>query len=515
MPRRVRGQNVFINYAHPLRLAPLQHPDLDWRQQRALGYFRERAALALGSPFCLDIWDKHFLLLSEHHPCVRSAVIALGSIHEDLTTAENPSPSEYALSQYGKAIQGVVDLCTSKHSQAVEVALTTCILFACLENMRGFIRSCLTHLASGLNVLQEHGSKIDPTYHSVVPMGQLCFLFVQLDSQLADIGGVEFDRSVRPYKEPTNYTPQEFHSLHEAMQDLEMLFNRVQWFGRDSDQIAAEQGTSKEVLAPLYARRQHLRSELQGWRLAFARMIARDEADQTNTDHQAGMLALKLLSDAISIMLTLDVIATQVEFDACLPTFQTIVANAETFIALTATSPTPKIPSPFFTTPISNLTPSAGSTPQPSTFPTFTMTTGCVFPLYFTTARCRHSPTRHRALHLLQHCNRREGLWDSTLAGHIAARLVALEESSATASTPPSQQPSSTTPQVDPNNSSRDSADGSRLETPVPDDMRVRVVNVDFTDTEGGRAAFSMQPLGFATPGERFAGMQFAELVQW
>lgn len=461
----------------------------------------------------MDIWDKHFLLLSEHHTCVRFALIALASIHEDLTTAENPNPSTYALCQYGKAIQGVLDLCTSEHPQAVEVALATCILFACLENMRGFIRSCLTHLASGLNVLQEHRSKIDPTYHSAIPMQQLCFLLVQLDSQLIDIGGVEFGRAFRPYIESSKDTPQDLESLHMAMQDLEMLFNRVQWFGRDSDQIAAEQGISEEVLAPLYAKRQHLRSELQRWQLAYDRMIARGDLDQTKPDHQAGMLALRLLSNALSIMLSLDIIATQVEFDLCLPTFQAIVADAEAFIALTANAQSPKSLTPFSTTPTSDL--SAKSTPQPPIFPTFTMTTGCVFPLYFTAARCRHSPTRHRALRLLQHCNRREGLWDSTLAGHIAARLVTLEESSATAATAPAQHPSPTAPQVDADNNSRGSTDGSRLEAPVPDDMRVRAVNVDWTDAEGGRAAFSMQKLGFAVPGERFAGMQFAELVQW
>ena len=135
------------------------------------------------------------------------------------------------------------------------------------------------------------------------------------------------------------------------------------------------------------------------------------------------------------------------------------------------------------------------------------MTSGCVFPLYFTAARCRHSPTRHRALELLQHCHRREGLWDSTLAARIAERLIALEEASA--------QPTATAPRATNNGDDKCSSNSSIPEVPVPDTARVRAVSVQWTDAQGGTAAFSMQPLGFAVPGERFAGMQFTELVQW
>lgn len=512
-PRRFHGKSGFINYTSicPRQSTPLPRRDLDCRQQRALRYFRERAALALGSPFCPELWDKHFLLLSEHAPCVRSALIALGSVYEDFTSNGNPTASDYALRHYGKAIQCVVDLCTSKHPHAVEAALVTCILFACLENLRGYYHSCLTHLASGLSVLQEYQATADPTNQSVIPIAQLRFLFVRIDSQLIELGGVEFGKSVRLYDEAAYGTPAELRNLDEAMLYLEIIFNRLQWFGRSCEQVAVENGTSEAALAPLYTKRQHLRSELQQWQLAFDRINARGSMDTSCTNRETGALALRLLSNAVAIGLALDLIDGQLDFDLCLPTFQVIVADAEAFIALSAAIPKSRSPSSMPRN--SPATPPPPPLPPPAAHTTFTMTPGCVFPLYFTAARCRHSPTRHRALHLLRNCRRREGLWDSTLAAHVAERLIALEEASA------AQQPSSPTTASE-NDSDRSIAPGTTksagFEIPaVLDSARVRSVCVDWTDAQGGRAAFSMQPLGFAEPGERYSGMQFTELVQW
>jgi hypothetical protein len=53
---------------------------------------------------------------------------------------------------------------------------------------------------------------------------------------------------------------------------------------------------------------------------------------------------------------------------------------------------------------------------------------GCVMLLHTVVARCRNPRVRRRALGLLQTCARREGLWDSKLAGRVAAQTLEMEE---------------------------------------------------------------------------------------
>ena len=63
--------------------------------------------------------------------------------------------------------------------------------------------------------------------------------------------------------------------------------------------------------------------------------------------------------------------------------------------------------------------------------PTFSLSLGLVTPLYMMTTRCRDPSIRRRALHLLQTCNRKEGIWDSRLSARVAQRVVEIEEAGA------------------------------------------------------------------------------------
>ena len=65
--------------------------------------------------------------------------------------------------------------------------------------------------------------------------------------------------------------------------------------------------------------------------------------------------------------------------------------------------------------------------------PTFSLSLGLVTPLYMITTRCRDPSIRRRALHLLQTCNRKEGIWDSRLSARVAQRVVEIEEAGAVA----------------------------------------------------------------------------------
>lgn len=62
----------------------------------------------------------------------------------------------------------------------------------------------------------------------------------------------------------------------------------------------------------------------------------------------------------------------------------------------------------------------------------FSIDLGIIAPLYIVVSRCRDPAIRRRGLQLLASCNRREGIWDSTLTARVAERIIAIEEEGAT-----------------------------------------------------------------------------------
>lgn len=63
--------------------------------------------------------------------------------------------------------------------------------------------------------------------------------------------------------------------------------------------------------------------------------------------------------------------------------------------------------------------------------PVFSIDLGIITPLYIVVSRCRDPAIRRRGLQLLASCNRREGIWDSTLTARVAERIIAIEEEGA------------------------------------------------------------------------------------
>jgi hypothetical protein len=476
---------------------------------------RSRTACDLGSLVGLDFWDIHLMRLAEHQPSIRAAIVALASLHEEYTTSHKPAVTELALRSYSKAIQGVLDLRGNPH--AVEVALTTCIIFACLESLRGFYFSCLSHLTSGLNVLHEHQARHMPML-TIVPKPHLERLLILLDSQLMDIGGTKFSKDNQIRAETFQTIPDDFTTAEDAMSCLELLYNRLVYFQQKCDRQNAETDGDKGILASLYAEQRFLREDHERWDQGYSR-LASSASFQRSPGHKANNLALQLLSRVIRMFLDLDLYGAEDDFDGYLSDFQVMLADCEAFIAETArygvlrkarrdsrsseSSSFGSISTSFTGKDVPNDLPQPGLDAE--ALPVFSMSSGCVMPLYFIAARCRHSATRHRAAALLKVCNRREGIWASDLAGAIVQSVIEREERTL-----------NDVPQADA--SSSDAGKGTRNTTELPANMRIRTVVVDWRDEEGGRAKYSLEaprPQKVGTPigSTRYQGLHFEELV--
>ena len=524
----------------PRHLSPVSA--IEWREQRAFAFFRERTAPELSGPFSGDLYTHSILILAEFHPSVRHAVIALGSAHEEFaqrnTTQTNVS--EFSLKHYGKAITQVLEL-TQPRGVEVEVVMATCIVFSCLEILRGFVASSVSHIISGMRLLEEEERKRGSPRLHCISAEILDMLFTRFDCQLMAIGGEHFSAGAflsqrRPLEMPSSFT-----SLEQASASLEALFDVTQHLMYSSEQTLQDPHHTKEDIERIQYEFYGFEAARQIWEQAFdvIPIILTTDDEVSSRQRTAAALALQMTNRCIQIVLNVDFIDPDMEFDNWHETFSLILDEAERYISLTTIArpfdpaqPPPTKPSPpsSQSSPphqyASNAsTPYAHSTdthlspsppplrtlspkPPPVLIPTFTMSQGCVLPLYFTASRCREPSIRHRALSLLYTCNRREGLWDSRLAAQIAEKIINVEEQNAIRD-------------MSTDDLARVSPSGSGAAL-IKTEHRIRAVDMDFGTEADGVAKYSFAYPGRDKTGKLMTGngnwngeAGFEELMRW
>jgi hypothetical protein len=106
------------------------------RERRSLHFFRERTIQQL-NPFEVDdFWDIYILRATHYEPSIRHAIVALGSLHEKFEESKGlvlRDGDGFALKQYSRAINTLLEPFSRGGRQNMDVCLTASILFACFE----------------------------------------------------------------------------------------------------------------------------------------------------------------------------------------------------------------------------------------------------------------------------------------------------------------------------------------------------------------------------------------------
>lgn len=124
-----------------------------------LEFYYHRASLTLASNFDREFWTRIVLQMAHSEPAVRHAVTALGYLVKtqsgSLKDARSVSVMDRTfLVQYNKAVRHLVDGMADS-SCSIEVGLVACLLFICIEFLRGDHFSALAHLQSGIKIISE------------------------------------------------------------------------------------------------------------------------------------------------------------------------------------------------------------------------------------------------------------------------------------------------------------------------------------------------------------------------
>ena len=158
-------------------LAPSRSPSpvpVNLEELRSFELCRTQLIPHLGGAIEFGFWESLMLQMSHSEPAVRQSLVALGSMFEQSRASQFRSLelNDSTLRAYNNALAA-----TSRRTEAPDgelVALTTCVLFLCIEFMQGDKQRALDLLRHGRTVLRkqlQHHSYSHPCCAQIVTSG--------------------------------------------------------------------------------------------------------------------------------------------------------------------------------------------------------------------------------------------------------------------------------------------------------------------------------------------------------
>ncbi|KAL4907650.1 hypothetical protein BDW74DRAFT_111502 [Aspergillus multicolor] len=396
-------------------------------ERRYVDFFNTRTSHAFSGFYDSKLWSYLIPQFGEHEPSVRHAMTAIGAIHErlELSAGEetgdavarregSSAPTErFVLEEYNKSIQALVkSLSAQTRGGDIDLTLTACCLFICLEMLRGNRKEALDHIESGLRIIYNHEHSTPPGSAWTSELyEQIRDLFLRLNLQASFMS-----RPLMPLNIDSMDTKlgKPFVDWSEARSHLDQLMTKALLFIRTVGITREERPQALE--AELEAEREQILMGMLPWRLSHDKLLHKLGAKIQQSDLCASLL-LRIYYH-ISLM-WVGVVLDRDEngYDRYITDFESAVCHAEEIIRLTSPSPNPTTAT----------TTEDARTKQASCV--FSLEGEIIGPMYFVALRCRHPSLRRRAIDTLCHYSKREGFWDARVYANVAKFVVKVEES--------------------------------------------------------------------------------------
>jgi hypothetical protein len=407
----------------------MTNPLLDFRgspvEHRYLDFFRSQTGPSLSGFFDSTFWNRILPQVAESEPVIMHAMVAVASIHEQVE-AEEYTPSQddrFALEQYNKAIQQLTKRLAESKSE--ELTLMTCLLFICLEFLRGDVRSGITHMQSGLKIIKNWHNDAGRTIPSAAALhdphsvaADLTYLFSRLSIN-AWLSGHPLSDDLHMIESEHIRIPTDFVSLVQARASaMELVRVALKVLRASTKYKYHPPSPEKQKIA---GKQQAAMLKSKQWAAAFNRYKMRPTFPVSNQQARAfanlqilNLTAYAWLGNSLSPyeagtdIFTAEfseVIELATELDqGGVPRYGSELKQSQSEQELE-----PKLPKGF----------------------AFEM--GVISSLYFAAIKCRDPTLRRRAISLLSTTQpRQEGLWDADFKMAIAKRVMEIEESNLT-----------------------------------------------------------------------------------
>ncbi|KAJ4293616.1 hypothetical protein N0V90_008899 [Kalmusia sp. IMI 367209] len=386
-----------------------------------LEFYHYHARPAISSTFDNEFWTQTVLQIAASESAVRHALIALASLIETedgtlkharavFTTHSGPSTLLY---HYNKSIQCLVERFSDPSCQP-EIGLVTCLLYICIEYLRGDYRTAFKHLRSGLGIIVEQRMRQRRTLPISTPPGSVRMEFgevIQPASMIEDKLSPIYMRAVAsalmfgelleevieiPCPSPTSFRQQPIKNIYEAQCSSHELRNATLLFLRQIGVSLMQRGhpTTEDL-----KHQGHVLESQVAWYHAlqqFEQIQALSKVDEVTIG------CLKVTYFAIYSWTACATQITQTPFDAHLSHFRSIIHHARLVL---------------------NSTSYASNTPVK-----FAFEISVVPALFHVAVRCRCPKVRRQAVALLELQPVREGLWDAQQYVIVAKRVIEIEE---------------------------------------------------------------------------------------
>jgi hypothetical protein len=299
--------------------------------------------------------------------------------------------------------------------------LTTCILFICLEVMRGDINQALAHITSGAQILQSlplSSTRPGTTSPSPSIENDISDTFTRLNLQARLCGRQlpslppESLSIVLGQDEPL--TP--FASLFDARYSLNIIMVSALPFVNAA--LTLKFAPDAERHKALTATRKIILTQLELWKARMDSSLFFASNTSASSDISANILLISYIN--AKIWTRTAIYPDESAWDSQLPSFKEILTLC-TEVITNSGERTRKGPYSLVGLP-------RASPKRPVWRDAFTFEMGVIPPLYFTAIKCRDPKVRHEAITLLGLARpRKEGLWDARNLMSIAKRVIEIE----------------------------------------------------------------------------------------
>lgn len=401
------------------------------QEQVAFDFFATRTSVKLPGVFDSVFWDTLVFQAGAREPAVLHAIVALGAV--DLSTATRESrrdligPTQLdqyehlALRQYNKAIRDLGVHFDSRSRDSLHVALITCMVFICIELLRGQIKVANTHLANGLKLLSQMQRQPWPSQSTLLLMLRTerpstddylieAFTRLSIHSPLFshDVSFLYIIGQEPPY-EPTYEIPPIFETFREARLYLDELINGIYCLSMQIDNFFR---LHHRIPSMFFSRKERLHASLSLWLQAFD--ASRPVFDSSgNYRAFLGIPLLRIYYTMATIMVSAcDHPGDEMVYDLHHLDFASIINRATELWDLALH--------------VLRIESSSGNYVLPK--PSLTADMGFIPPLYYTAIKCRVPSVRRQAIDILLSAPHREGVWDGVLAASIARSVMDVEE---------------------------------------------------------------------------------------
>lgn len=398
-------RNVVTIYVPPIQKQLVPHPSSNESQ-----FYQQVIANKISGCLDSDFWGSLVLQLSESEPVIRHAVRAISAAYREMDTAtpkrllsRDIPASSIALEESAKAMRCLHQYIQTDQSSTL-IPLIACLLFVCLEFLRGTVDTAMVHILSGIKILHSSRQKL------IVENGQ--HLFGGIDQKMVnelvtpafarlEVLCILFGQDIPSAQlGPPNQISASFACLSDARRQLFELSARILRF------IAGvHAGGALNITPTDTAKKRILLHELQQWHdglneLALSLVYS---SDPRNDD---AINIMRIHHRVIFLWLSCGTSIEECLHDKQTADYEVILSCASKLISSNSSERTPDSPEKF----------------------SFEMK--IIAPLYYTAIKCRIRRIRMRAIQLLELAPRREGLWNAHIATKYAKRVIELEEKS-------------------------------------------------------------------------------------